>query len=68
MAAGQGGPEETQQAWPAFVAFLRAGAYRVTPARRIVLEAVFARHDHFQADDLAAALARGPRRVSRGTV
>jgi len=57
-----------EEAWPLFVAFLKGGASRITQARRIVFEQVFARHDHFRADDLAAELASGENRVSRGTV
>ena len=57
-----------EEAWPCFVDFLKAKASRITQARRIVFEHVFARHDHFRADDLAAELASGPNHVSRGTV
>jgi len=57
-----------EEAWPLFVAFLKSGASRITQARRIVFDRVFARHDHFRADDLAAELASGANRVSRGTV
>jgi len=56
------------EAWPLFVDFLKKKKARVTQARRIVLTEVFSRHDHFCADDLAAALATGPNHVSRGTV
>jgi Fur family transcriptional regulator, ferric uptake regulator len=56
------------EAWPVFVDFLKAKDSRITQARRIVFEQVFARHDHFRADDLAAELASGPNHVSRGTV
>lgn len=57
-----------QEAWPIFVDFLKEKESRITQARRIVFEHVFARHDHFRADDLAAELASGPNHVSRGTV
>ena len=57
-----------EDAWPFFVEFLKAKDSRITQARRIVFEHVFARHDHFRADDLAADLASGPNHVSRGTV
>ena len=57
-----------EEAWPLFVAFLKSSASRITQARQIVFERVFARHDHFRADDLAAELASGENRVSRGTV
>lgn len=40
---------------------------RFTPERRIILEAVFARHDHFTADDLYLAL-RKKHRISRASV
>jgi len=57
-----------EEAWPTFVEFLKAKDSRITQARRIVFEHVFARHDHFRADDLAGELASGPNHVSRGTV
>lgn len=57
-----------EEAWPLFVDFLKAKDSRITQARRIVFEHVFARHDHFRADDLSAALSSGEDRVSRGTV
>jgi len=57
-----------KEAWPSFVEFLKAKDSRITQARRIVFEHVFARHDHFRADDLAVELASGPNHVSRGTV
>lgn len=57
-----------EEAWPIFVEFLKAKDSRITQARRIVFEHVFARHDHFRADDLAAELSSGPNHVSRGTV
>lgn len=60
--------ESVEQAWPLFVDFLKKKQARVTQARKIVLTQVFARHDHFCADDLAAKLASGPNHVSRGTV
>jgi Fur family transcriptional regulator, ferric uptake regulator len=56
------------EAWPLFVEFLKNKDSRITQARRIVFDRVFARHDHFRADDLAAELASGPDHVSRGTV
>lgn len=57
-----------EEAWPLFVDFLKNKDSRITQARRIVFDRVFARHDHFRADDLAAELASGPDHVSRGTV
>jgi len=56
------------EAWPLFVDFLKNKDSRITQARRIVFNRVFARHDHFRADDLAAELASGVDHVSRGTV
>jgi Fur family ferric uptake transcriptional regulator len=60
--------QSVDEAWPLFVAYLKGSASRITQARRIVFERVFARHDHFRADDLSAELASGKNRVSRGTV
>jgi Fur family ferric uptake transcriptional regulator len=60
--------KSVEEAWPVFVDFLKGKESRITQARRIVFEHVFARHDHFRADDLAAELASGPNHVSRGTV
>jgi len=57
-----------EEAWPLFVDFLKSKTSRITEARKIIFERVFARHDHFRADDLAAELASGKNRVSRGTV
>jgi len=57
-----------KEAWPLFVDFLKGKDSRITQARKIVFERVFARHDHFRADDLAADLASGKNHVSRGTV
>lgn len=56
------------EAWELFVAFLRRRQCRVTEARRIILEHVFRRKDHFRADEVAQALGKGEQRVSRGTV
>lgn len=64
----EGSDSSAAEAWPLFVDFLRSQASRITQARRIVFERVFARHDHFRADDLAAELASGADHVSRGTV
>jgi Fur family ferric uptake transcriptional regulator len=53
-----------------FEEFLQSRGKRVTQQRRIIVEEVFKRHDHFDADDLLGHLnahARG-RRVSRPTV
>jgi Fur family ferric uptake transcriptional regulator len=63
-----GEDQSAEEAWPLFVDFLKGRASRITQARQIVFDRVFARHDHFRADDLAAELASGKDRVSRGTV
>ena len=47
--------QSVEEAWPLFVDFLKKKDARVTQARKIVLTQVFSRHDHFCADDLAAA-------------
>ena len=62
------GDSSAEEAWPLFVEFLKNKDSRITQARRIVFDRVFARHDHFRADDLAAELASGTDHVSRGTV
>lgn len=60
--------EQIREAWQQFQEFLRAQGARVTETRRIVLERALVRDDHFRADELAAELAQGKDRVSRGTV
>ncbi|HNS00262.1 MAG TPA: transcriptional repressor [Planctomycetota bacterium] len=67
-AAGETGGAAGKTAWAAFEAFLAGGRARATRARRRVCLHVAGRRDHFRADDAAADLARGPERVSRGTV
>lgn len=62
------GDNSANEAWPLFIEFLKEKDSRITQARRIVFDRVFARHDHFRADDLAVELAVGPDHVSRGTV
>lgn len=57
-----------KQAWSQFAGFLHANGRRITRTRRTVLNHVFSRHDHFRAEDVTAALAAGPLRVSRGAV
>ncbi len=61
-------PAEICDAWKQFQEFLRSQGARVTETRRIVLERALVREDHFRADELAAELAQGKDRVSRGTV
>ena len=56
------------RAWQEFVTCLKKDDARITRARKTVFDLVMSRHDHFRADDLAAELARGPGRVSRGTI
>ena len=53
-----------------FEEFLQSRGKRVTKQRRIIVEQVFAQHDHFDADSLLAQLQRvvGARQVSRPTV
>ncbi len=53
-----------------FEEFLQSRGKRVTQQRRIIVEQVFSRHDHFDADDLLDHLHRGDRgrMVSRPTV
>ncbi|HWA97032.1 MAG TPA: Fur family transcriptional regulator [Pirellulales bacterium] len=52
-----------------FEEFLQSRGKRVTKQRRIIVEHVFARHDHFDADELLANLQRDVgREVSRPTV
>lgn len=53
-----------------FEEFLQSRGKRVTRQRRIIVEQVFAQHDHFDADDLLAHLEKvvGARQVSRPTV
>ncbi|MBN8628405.1 MAG: transcriptional repressor [Planctomycetes bacterium] len=50
--------------------YLQSKGKRVTQQRRIIVEQVFARHEHFDADDLLAQLRDliGPKKVSRPTV
>jgi Fur family transcriptional regulator, ferric uptake regulator len=53
-----------------FEEFLQSRGKRITQQRRILVDEVFKRHDHFDAEDLIAHLGRvaGARRVSRPTV
>lgn len=53
-----------------FEEFLQSRGKRITQQRRMIVEQVFSRHDHFDADDLLAHLHRGGkgRAVSRPTV
>lgn len=53
-----------------FEEFLQSRGMRMTQQRRQLLEHVFSRHEHFDADDLMEQLSRGDKRerVSRPTV
>ncbi len=56
------------EAWKLLCLFLQQRGDRITQTRRIVLDHALQREDHFLAAELAAELAEGPHRVSRGTV
>lgn len=53
-----------------FSEYLQSRGKRITQQRKTLIEYVFQRHDHFDADELIANLARTPagRKVSRPTV
>lgn len=53
-----------------FEEFLQTRGKRITQQRRMIVEEVFKRHDHFDAEDLITHVSRvlGQRRVSRPTV
>jgi Fur family transcriptional regulator, ferric uptake regulator len=53
-----------------FAEYLQSRGKRITQQRRVLVEEVFKRHDHFDAEDLILHLSRivGNRRVSRPTV
>ena len=51
-----------------FEKFLGENNLKATPQRRAVLEAVFATHSHFDADELVDMLRRKDKRISRATV
>jgi Fur family ferric uptake transcriptional regulator len=53
-----------------FEEFLQSRGKRITQQRRIIVDEVFKRHDHFDAEDLIQHLSRkaGDRHVSRPTV
>src|SRR5882757_5050939 len=53
-----------------FEEYLQSRGKRVTKQRRIIVDHVFTRHDHFDADELLANLQKevGAREVSRPTV
>ena len=51
-----------------FEEFLKSRGKRVTQQRRMIVEDVFAQHDHFNADELCDVLQKAGRDVSRPTV
>jgi Fur family ferric uptake transcriptional regulator len=52
-----------------FEEFVQSRGKRRSPQRRLIVEQVFSRHDHFDADELLANLREnGDRKVSRATV
>lgn len=51
-----------------FEEFLGENSLKLTPQRRAVLEAVFATHQHFDADELVDILKKRKKRISRATV
>ncbi len=51
-----------------FEEFLQSRGKRITQQRREIVDEVFKRHDHFDAEDLIRHVAGGGRRVSRPTV
>lgn len=51
-----------------FREYLATRSKRMTRERSTIVEAVFAEHDHFDAEQLARQLDDGPDRVSRSTV
>jgi Fur family transcriptional regulator, ferric uptake regulator len=53
-----------------FEEYLQSRGKRITQQRRALVEYIFARHDHFDADELIASLGRRPEgdKISRPTV
>lgn len=51
-----------------FREYLATRGKRMTRERSTIVDAVFAEHDHFDADQLCQQLNKGPDRVSRSTV
>lgn len=52
-----------------FVEFLESRGKRVTQQRRFLVEQVFSRHEHFEADDLVEEFAHGSdQKISRPTI
>ena len=51
-----------------FERYLRSQHLKLTPQRRLILDKVMARRDHFEADELVATLKRRGERLSRATI
>jgi len=51
-----------------FSSFLKAGDYRITPERFIILDAVLSSKGHFDADELYLNMKSAGQKVSRATV
>ncbi len=51
-----------------FTKYLKAGSYRITPERFMILEAVMMFDGHFDADELFFQMKTGGQKVSRATV
>ena len=51
-----------------FEKYLRSQQLKLTPQRRLILEKVMARRDHFEADELVAAFQHKGERLSRATI
>jgi Fur family ferric uptake transcriptional regulator len=51
-----------------FKSYLKKKNLKVTKERLVILEEVFARHDHFEADDLVLVFKQKNQNVSRATV
>ena len=65
-----GNVEVSLTPWERFKEYLQSRGMRVTQPRRILVDHVFARHEHFDADELMDELSStsAPRRVARATV
>ena len=59
---------DTNAARGLFASFLKAGDYRITPERFVVLDAVLASKGHFDADELYLKMKSTGQKVSRATV
>lgn len=52
----------------AFEKYLRTQGLKFTPQRKLILKKVFAKHDHFEADDLVMDFRLEGKKLSRATV